>query len=130
MLGWLLALCLLLAPASAALAAETGGTVGGLRWTLDTYGTLTISGSGAIPDYSRLREGSPDVSDRPWLWYRNDIRTLVVSSGVTRVGARAFQSFDSLERVVLADSVESIGSWAFQNCYALEDVTMAEGVTL
>ena len=127
-----LVLCLLLGLAPAALAegAAASGETGGVSWSLSGDGTLTIGGRGAIPDYSKNGEAPPDIDDRPWQQYRYTVRRLVVLSGVTRVGSRAFQGFERLERVELADSVKSVGAWAFQNCFALSDVTMAEGVAL
>ncbi|MBO4915505.1 MAG: hypothetical protein J5449_09900 [Oscillospiraceae bacterium] len=46
-----LALCLTLLPGTA-MAAGIGSCGKDVRWTLDDEGTLTISGSGAMTDYS------------------------------------------------------------------------------
>lgn len=130
-LSVLLTLCLLLALAPAALAAEAekSGTIGCVAWSLDG-GTLTIGGSGAIPDFGKSGEASPNIDDRPWQQYRHAVRRLVVQNGVTHIGSRAFQGFEKLESVTLADSVKSIGSWAFQNCSALADVCLPDGAFL
>ena len=107
-----------------------GGSAGSVSWSLYGDGTLTVSGRGPIPDYNKYGEASPTVSDRPWLKHRDAIRRLVVQEGVTRVGARAFQSFEQLRAVTLAESVQSVGPWAFQNCSALEDVSVPKGIKL
>ena len=44
-------------PASAA--TVSSGTTGKLKWTLDDAGTLTISGSGAMPDYGTTTNSAP-----------------------------------------------------------------------
>jgi len=128
-IGAFLALCLLLNLAPAARAAARG-TLGSLSWSLSDDGTLTIGGIGAIPDYNKSDEAAPTISNRPWAGLRAEARRLVVQSGVTRVGSRAFQGFEKLESVELADSVESIGIWAFQNCYALGSVQMPEYIAI
>lgn len=109
---------------------RAGGNYGDVEWSLSGDGVLTVSGNGAIPDFNKYGEASPNTGDRPWSRYRDDIRKLVVGQGVTRVGDRAFQGFEELVSVELAESVKSVGSWAFQNCYALEDASLPEGIEL
>ena len=86
--------------------------VGGndLTWTLDDSGTLTISGSGAMKDYS-------GVSGRPWNNRSADIRTVVIENDVTRIGDRAFAGCESLATVNLPENgkLETIGFNAFGN---------------
>ena len=87
-----------------------GGTCGdNLTWTLDG-GTLTISGSGAMKDYS-------GVSGRPWNNRSADIRTVVIENDVTRIGDRAFAGCESLATVNLPENgkLEKIGFNAFGN---------------
>ena len=106
------------------------GTVGTLTWRLTADGTLTVSGSGAIPDYYKIGGSeSPTTADRPWQDRKDDITRLVVENGVTRIGHRAFQNLQNLASATIADSVTSIGDWAFQNCYALTDVTLGGDVS-
>ena len=106
------------------------GMPGGVNWSLSAAGTLTVSGSGAIPDYNRSGEASPTIDERPWGKYRGSVKRLVVREGVTRIGSRAFQGFEALERIVVADSVGSVGVWAFQNCRALAKAELPDGVFL
>lgn len=79
-----------------------------LTWVLDSAGTLTVSGTGAMTDYA-----SP--ADVPWDDYalRNAIRTLTVGDGVTAVGTFAFAYCTALADVQLADSVKAVGKDAF-----------------
>ena len=109
-LSILLILCMALCFAPASFAASGSGTVGNITWAVDGSGTLTVSGSGAIPDYNKYGEASPNINDRPWVQYRNSIKRLVVESGITRVGSRAFQGFDKLESVEPQELVDNISA--------------------
>ena len=111
------------------LTAETGsgavytGKLGeNVTWSLDTAtGALTVSGSGAMTDYSD--ESSP-------LWnYRGYIKSAVIEEGVTSVGNYAFRGCTNLTAITLPDSVTRIGSDAFMSCSALTAITLPKGVT-
>ena len=78
-------------------------------------GTLTISGTGPMKDYSR-DDPSP-VQD-----YRESVKRIVVADGITTVGAYALWNLTWCESVQLPDSVEYIGEWAFANDYNIADV--------
>ena len=75
-------------------------------WKLTADGTLTISGSGTMADYA-----SKDAV--PWGNYLNQIKTGVVESGITHLGARTFVLTPNLKSVELPDSLISIGESAF-----------------
>lgn len=98
-----LALVLSLLPAVAAakgslsfddlLAVYTSGTCGeDLTWALDKAGTLTISGTGPIPDY----DTEPDV---PWYLKKSEVKKIVIESGVTAIGSYAFYDCPALTDV-------------------------------
>ena len=141
-----LAAVLVPAEADAAQILYSGSCGTNLTWTLDDEGLMTISGSGAMTDYSVYGTG------RPWNDIRGQIVELVVESGVTSIGRGAFNSCKSLTKVTLPDTVtklgddafaychvleeinipsavQSIGQLAFESCYALKQVTIPEGVT-
>jgi len=92
------------------------GTCGsGLSWVLDVKnGTLTISGSGAMSDYT--------AENAPWAKYSDDITTVVIGSGVTAIGDNAFAGCTALETVAVPKSVKTIGDGAFYDCTALATV--------
>ena len=102
----------------AAAALATSGITGDCTWTLD--GTvLTISGNGAMADYS--------YSERaPW---SIDITEVVIGSGVTNLGNFAFSGRRSLTSITIPTSVTNIGSSAFDGCTGLTSITIPDGVT-
>ena len=99
-----------------------GGTCGeNLIWTLDEAGTLTVSGSGAMYDYT--------IKTRPWYEYCDQIFEVVISAGVTRIGKSAFDSCDNIKKITLANTLETIGDSAFFQNDSLQEVVIPEGVT-
>ena len=89
------------------------GTCGeNLTWTLEN-GTLTISGTGAMAEYSNTSQPS-------WSQYKSLISDVVVSEGVTSIGNYAFSGCSALKSLTLSSSVTSIGTRAFQGCANLE----------
>ena len=80
------------------------GTCGdGLTWTL-ADGVLTISGKGAMDDYRR--------NTMPWYENRNDVVSVVIEYGVTRIGEQAFSGC-KLTSVSIPNSMVEIGAYAF-----------------
>lgn len=117
----LLILCVLLLVGTAsaesfAIAWEgTGATCGdSLTWSVEGS-TLYISGSGEMYDFP---------SGAPWMGYKNTITQVVLSGGVTTVGAYAFQDYDSLLSVDFGTSLISLGKDAFSGCDGLTSVTL------
>ena len=104
------------------------GDGSGVTWQLtentddpSTY-KLTISGSGAMEDYS-------NSLSRPWSSFQQQITSVVISPGITSIGKRAFKGFSKLIHVDIANSVISIGSEAFSYCSSLTDIIIPQSVT-
>ena len=98
------------------------GTCGeNLTWTLDEQGTLTISGTGMMDDYTTT----------PYYWYtvRNSITTIIIEGGVTSIGSCAFYDFPHLNSVTLPSSLSSIGNYAFYKSSALTSITLPRRIT-
>ena len=93
-----------------------------VTWTLDSSGTLTISGEGAMENYSA-------ASDTPWYRQQEKINKVVVESGVTTIGDCAFEGCDNLTSVTIGNSVTTIGEYAFWDCSGLQSVTIPDSVT-
>lgn len=61
----------------------SGTLAGGLAWNLTKAGILTISGKGAMPDFS-------SVEEQPWSDNNSQIQKIVIGDGVTNIGSGAF----------------------------------------
>ena len=77
--------------------------------------TLTISGTGPMKDYL----GS-EVT--PWDVYANDITTIVIGEGVTRIGNSSFNNMTALTSISISETVAVLGQYAIYNCDALESL--------
>lgn len=98
------------------------GTCGGaLTWKLDSKGTLTISGTGAMTDYTKSGVA-------PWNKDYEEIRFVVIENGVTTIGEYAFENCTLLESVAISDSVEKIGKYAFSGCSALKRISLPDSI--
>ena len=94
-----------------------------INWAIDASGNLTITGTGAMPDYA-------SVEDRPWHDYRALATTITVGEGITSVGGLAFNSFTGLERVTLSDTVTTLGYDSFAHCTTIPYFKMSKNVTV
>ena len=96
------------------------GTCGeNLTWVLDHAGTLTVSGTGAMDEYSNENKAP---------WYNKFVKAVIIDNGVTSIGSNAFQDCENLLDVKIANSVETIGDRAFLYCYRLTDVQLPNGL--
>ena len=100
-----------------------GGSCGeNCKWSFDSEtGALTITGSGAMKDYS--------YDSQPWLSYAADIKSVTIENGITSIGNNAFYNCSSLEYADISDSVTSVGSASFSACKSLKDITIPQGMT-
>ena len=115
---------------------------GGLAWNLTKAGKMTISGKGAMPDFS-------STGDQPWNSYSSQIRNVVIGDGVTGIGSCAFWKCEVLSveiptsvtsignsafressvlSVNIPANVKMIGDSAFRGCKSLSSVTFSEGL--
>ena len=95
----------------------SSGTTGDCTWTLDDSGVLTISGEGAMGNYSE--------SVAPW---GKGITSTVIENGVTSIGFSVFDGCKGLTSVTIPDSVTNIGEEAFRNCTGLTEIVIPESV--
>jgi hypothetical protein len=84
---------------------------GGLTATLSS-GTLTISGSGGMPDYNSSYP--PWYNNSPGVSVRCTATKVVIEEGVTSIGNAAFQDCERITSVTISNSVTSIGNGAFE----------------
>ena len=126
------------------------GNENNVHWTLDSDGTMTISGSGAMADYS-------GPSEQPWANQRSSINKVVIGDKVTSIGKNAFANCPDLKvvelpqngvletikynafswlgsssedgagitEITIPKSVKTIEKFAFDGCTKLATVTFA-----
>lgn len=85
-------------------------------------GLLTIYGNGAMDDYD-------ETTHPKWYSVKEDIKTVVIGSGVTSIGNAAFKGCTKLSNISLPSTITSIGKEAFQNCTALTSISIPNSVT-
>ena len=101
---------------SGTIIAATSGTCGAtandhVTWSFDkTSGTLTISGTGAMADYTVNGTGD----DRPWKDYAESITKVQISEGVTSLGRCAFQNLTSLKETNIPASITQLGDHIYR----------------
>lgn len=100
----------------------TTGEDSGLTWTytkntLTGKTTITISGEGAMPNYT-----DSNRTTAPWYKYYSTIDNVVIEEGVTRVGAYAFTRYSKLSSIDISETVESLGSNAFAYSNSLREI--------
>ena len=101
--------------------AATSGTRGeNLTWTLED-GTLTISGTGAMPNWGYYPP--------PWRDRCLEIKEVIIEYGVTSIGRSAFNVCRNMTSVTIPESVTTIGESAFDDCRSLTSVTIPCSVT-
>jgi len=57
-----------------------------------------------------------------------NLQTVIISEGVTEIGAAAFYGCSALTSITLPSTIEVIGWFAFRNCSALTTVTIPDSV--
>ncbi len=114
-------LCTFIAISASAETVDSGTCGDNLTWVLDSEGTLTISGTGAMKDYL------PGIG--PWKSYQSSVKTVVIEDGVTSIGDYAFSQCNSLTSIAIPDSVTSIGSCAFSRCSSLTSIAIPDSIT-
>lgn len=118
-LSLLVVLMLFSVMGTTASAAETSGTCGtNATWSFDaTTGTLSISGTGDMADYS--------YSGAPWQNYKDAIVAISIADGITSIGYANFTACKYVTELILPDSIVSIDDFAFSNCWNLEKISFS-----
>ena len=85
--------------------------------------TLTITGTGAMTDFA-------DWRDRPWNYNYENIKTVIISNGITSISNHAFNGCHKLTSVTIPAGVQRIGNWAFHSCsnVGLKSITIPSSV--
>lgn len=126
-------------------AAATSGDFGEnncLHWEVSTGGfggkTLTISGTGAMPDFD-----FPNGNLAPWWNYEalgmltsfgnfkleGELKKVVIKDGVTNVSNYALFFLPAATQITLPESVTSIGRYGIALCAKLKGISLPKAVT-
>ena len=81
-------------------------------------GVMTLSGKGKIKDYWGALE------TRPWHQDAESVTSLVIKSGITKIGGEAFGGFYNLKNIYFEEGVTEIGGVAFNNGWSLQEVKL------
>lgn len=92
--------------------------IGNIDYSLDSSGTLTITGFGEMPFGANVLSKVDAQS----------VRKIVIGDGITSVGETVFRSFSNVTEVTLGKDVKTIEYCAFEDCSALSKVTLNEGL--
>ena len=101
------------------------GTIDGtsITWSFAS-GTLTISGTGAIPDYTWWHESSPSPFNR-----YNNITTVTFGEGITHIGSHTIDCCAHVTTINIPSTVTSMGEQPFGGCNELATINVAAGNT-
>ncbi|MBQ8055089.1 MAG: leucine-rich repeat protein [Lachnospiraceae bacterium] len=86
-------------------------------WDIDGEGTLTVTGTGRMPDL-----GGRNHSQSLWEDIKETIRKVEIGEGITEIGLRNFEGCTNLTEVHLPATLTRIRAYAFRGCAALETV--------
>ena len=124
--------------------AVTNGSCGANLTWIFSAGTLTITGSGDMYDYTKnsapwddlsediiqisLPEGLSEVGNFSFYNCKN-ISTITIPSSVTRVGESAFARCKELQMVNFGNSIRTIENAAFMDCRKLKSINLPNNLT-
>ena len=118
---------------------ENTGVCGGITWTIENDGTLTISPAetpaegyvkGVMKSFCTATDeetGTGDYKNYPW--YNKTFTKIVVADGVTSIAAKAFITNGNVTEVTIGKDVSEINAGAFAQLAACTGFTVADGNT-
>lgn len=92
-----------------------------VKWSLDSEGTLTISGKGAMKDYY-----FPE--NAPWR-DGGTLKKVIIQNGITEISFSAFFGCTNLTDITIPSSVTFINDAAFEVCNSLTSIQIPSSVT-
>ncbi len=97
----------------------TGPVGEGLNWAMDLEtGVLTISGSGAVPDYESTQAA-------PWAACAPFIRSVTLEEGLTGLGTYSLYGCHRVTELTIPASVTAISTEAVTYCSSLADIHLS-----
>ena len=123
---------------------EGNGT--NLTWELDSLGTLTISGSGKMADYSScespwfyrgreceipksviIGDDVTHIGNYAFSWQQG-ISSVSIGNGVKTIGIGSFYLVTKIKTIEFPDSLKTIERQAFLGCSSLDSCTFGSGL--
>lgn len=101
-------------------AANCGAEGDNLQWSY-ADGTLTITGSGAMADFTF--DDASYSPQTPWKQYLMSITAIELPDGLTYIGTYAFYGCLKVKEVVIPEGVTEVGLAAFTNCQTVKSYT-------
>lgn len=94
-----------------------------VSWEFDTNtGVLTLKGTGSTAKYSYY-------AMTPWTNYSNDIETIIIEDGITKLREYNFEYLSSVTNVVLPNTLEMLYCNAFNSCSSLNNIIIPASLT-
>ena len=90
-------------------------------WEVDEDGLLTISGTGSTDSYDWNSPKPP--------WSDDSVKKVIVSDGITELGAYSFAYCYDVTEIDLPDTLLTIGEDCFWNCKSLKSISIPSNVT-
>lgn len=100
-------------------AANSNSCGEGLTWKLSN-GTLTISGTGWMEDFSGFA---------PWYSQCAQIKKITISEGVTSISQHAFEDCINVTGISIPDSMRELNAYCFLACKSMKSITIPQSVT-
>ncbi len=103
---------------------ETGDCGDNVKYSLDSDGVLTISGSGDMKNFNHNTASYTSP-------FRNNssIKKVIIENGVTSVGKESFEYCSGITSVEIPNSVTDIGESAFSMCTGITSIAIPDSVT-
>ena len=93
-----------------------------VTWTLNDEGTLTISGTGDMANFTSSKYV-------PWNSNIRNIKKVLIENNVTNIGSYAFYDAQNLTSITIPDSVTNIGEFSFYSCNSLTSMQIPKSIT-
>ena len=88
-----------------------------VTWGLSEDGTLTISGTGEV-------KYAYSGSQYPWGPYTDEIKQIIVESGITKIPSYAFEYCENAETIILPETLTALNFNAFNDCGSLNNLLL------
>ena len=102
-----------------------------ITWKLTKDGTLYLSGKGEMPNWvvdpGYFEEIHRHINT-PWIGYKNQIKKVIIDTGITTISEGTFSDYRNLKNVILPNGVTKIEDEAFGDCISLEKVNLPDSL--